>query len=71
MGNGKEGFGKETEGVGAEEIEVGLDDGEVMIAEMSVDRVRTTVQTATLQRVDKVWKYKPFTTCHPLFQQKD
>lgn len=38
MGDRKEGFGKETEGVDAEEIGVGLDDGEVMIAEMSVDR---------------------------------
>lgn len=38
MGDGKEGFGKEIEGVGVEEIEVGLDDGEVMIVEMFVDR---------------------------------
>lgn len=38
LGDGKEGFGKEIEGVGVEEIEVGLDDGEVMIVEMFVDR---------------------------------
>lgn len=43
MGDGKECFGKETEGVGAGEIGVGLDDGEVMIAEMSVDRGSKTV----------------------------
>lgn len=64
MRDGKEGFGRElTEGIGEEEIGVVLgDDGEVMIAEKSVDRgsknlveggcwawVRFTVQTATLQ----------------------
>lgn len=43
MGDRKEGFGKETEGVDAEEIGVGLYDGEVMIAEMSVDRGSETV----------------------------
>lgn len=43
MGDRKEGFGKETEGVDAEETGVGLDDGEVMIAEMSVDRGSETV----------------------------
>lgn len=36
-------MGKKALGVGAEEIEVGLDDGEVMIAEMSVDRGSETV----------------------------
>lgn len=43
MGDGKEIFGKIKEGVGAAEIGVGLDDGEVMIAEMSVDRGSETV----------------------------
>lgn len=40
MRDGKEGFGRElTEGIGEEEIGVVLgDDGEVMIAEKSVDR---------------------------------
>lgn len=38
-----EGFGKETEQIGEEEIGVGLDYGEVMIAEMSVDRGSETV----------------------------
>lgn len=38
MGDGKECFGKEIEGVGVEEIGVGLEDGEVMIVEMFVDR---------------------------------